>query len=751
MSVEILAPGGSKEAVYAAIYSGADAVYTGMSRFSARAYADNPSVEELCRILDFAHINGKKIYLTVNTLLTEEELETELYDMLRPLYEQGLDAVIVQDFGVLDFIGEYFPDMAVHASTQMTLLTGEGANLLKPFGVTRVVPARELSIRDISRMRETTDLELEVFVHGAMCYCYSGQCMMSQAIGGRSGNRGVCAQPCRLPFAVKKGKPEHLLSTKDMCTLPRVGELIEAGVDSFKIEGRMKSPAYTAYTAHVYRTFADMALAGRKPDDRELNWELERLADLYNRGGFSQGYLFEKNKKDIVYLKKNGHFGVEVGRVIKVNRKNLEIRLERAISYQDVLEIRNMEQESVYEYTVKNGASAGSVVCANYKKGSPVMAGQKVYRRKNAALLQEIETMAEEGKKCCRRECNGHFRASCGEPVRLELECGNCRCEVLGPVAEKAKGRPVLPSDVEKRLRKTGESRFEFGELDVRLEEGIFLPLGSLAAMRRQAFACLEESLLAEYRRTAGEKRAAVREKCLPAGNLPKAIVRVTDFRQISEVKLWKSENADEIGIWLPLDEFAPGDWERAARELAGRRHYISLPLVLRGDNRELFLERWERFGGCFEKSGCAGAVLNSLEGLPVLEKMGWRNREVLADTGLYCWNRRAAGWYERMGICGRVYAAYGRQAVMTTEGCVFLNRGGCRKGQDGHAALEIQTPKKDEFLVVNYCDYCYNVIYEKKPGRQKPQWENEIPGLKFTFEDADEVREVLKQWSFLL
>lgn len=322
--IEILAPGGSKEAIYAAIFSGADAVYTGTDRFSARAYAQNPTVGELCEIIDFAHIHEKRIYLTANTLLTEDELEGSFYACLSPLYEAGLDAVIVQDFGVMDFVRRHFPDLAIHASTQMTLLTAETANLLKPYGVTRVVPARELSIEEIARMREKTELELEVFVHGALCYCYSGQCQMSQVIGGRSGNRGMCAQPCRLPYVLEEfGHTDreqnnwkgYFLSPKDMCTLGQVGALIQAGVNSFKIEGRMKKPAYAAFTSYLYRLYADAYLAGRTMDDAEVSRDVKRLADIYNRGGFSRGYLFEPSKRNMIDIRRNGHFGVRVGEV----------------------------------------------------------------------------------------------------------------------------------------------------------------------------------------------------------------------------------------------------------------------------------------------------------------------------------------------------------------------------------------------------------------------------------------------------
>ena len=233
-NVEILAPAGSLDGLYASFQMGADAVYVGTSRFGARAFAKNPSVDELKEALVYAHMHDKKIYLTVNTLLSDRELENDLFPLIAPLYEAGLDACIVQDLGVLSFLHENFPQMDLHASTQMTILSGDEAELYKNYGVTRFVPARECTIEEIRAMRAQTDLEIEVFVHGALCYCYSGQCLMSEEIGDRSGNRGMCAQPCRLPFTSAYGNG-HLFSTKDMCTLMHIPELVDAGIDSFKI------------------------------------------------------------------------------------------------------------------------------------------------------------------------------------------------------------------------------------------------------------------------------------------------------------------------------------------------------------------------------------------------------------------------------------------------------------------------------------------------------------------------------------
>ncbi len=755
--VEILAPGGSREAIYAGIYGGADAVYTGTSRFSARAFAENPDVEELCRILDFAHLHGKKIYLTVNTLLTEEELEGSLYDMIRPLYEHGLDAVIVQDFGVMDFVREHFPDMDIHASTQMTLLTGESANLLKPFGVTRVVPARELTIQEIARMRQVTDLEIEVFVHGALCYCYSGQCLMSKVIGGRSGNRGMCAQPCRLPYKAEGKKAGYLLSPKDLCTLGEVGELIQAGVDSFKIEGRMKKPAYTAYTSYLYRTYADASLSGIPVDDRELKKDIRKLADIYNRGGFTRGYLFEPSKKNIIFRSKNSHYGVQAGTVLAVSKDTVEYRSEIPLHPQDVVEFRDEAGGSVYEYTLKEGVPRSGKVRARYKKGSPLRAGQKVYRTRNNELLKEINEGIEEGRKNTKVPVRGIFTAVCGEPVRLELIFGDLSCQMEGAVAERAKGKPIDSGDIEKRLRKTGESQFIFEDLTLSIEEQLFVPLGSIAALRRQAFEVLEQKILERSCRKAGQtpKQISESEKMKETrgeflGGEHFTLIQITDFRQMEGVKKASKVNATNTRLHFSLEEFSPEEWSRLAEEAGEFSYYISLPRVLREKNKSRFLALWSGYGSCFQEPGCVGAVLSSIEALSVVDQLWNQKREWIAGPELYLWNRRAGRVYHQLGLRGHSYMAYGRRAVMTTEGCVSLELGKCSGPEGRSRELEISTPKKDDFTVVNYCNYCYNVIYEKNPGWQEPEDLAGIPEIQFRSEDTEEVREVLEQWSFL-
>ena len=295
---ELLAPAGSLEILKGVIESGADAVYVGGSMFGARAYANNFTEEELLEAIDFAHLRGVKVYLTVNTLIKNSEF-SKLYDYLLLYYKRGLDAVIVQDIGVVKAIHEYFPSMEIHTSTQMTVTGADGVRFLSQFGVTRVVMAREVSLAEMKRIHEETGMELEAFVHGALCYSYSGQCLFSSILGGRSGNRGRCAQPCRLPYTVEGKKDEYILSLKDMCGIKALDKLHDAGVYSLKIEGRMKQLEYACGVVKYYRSYID----SKKPVS---DADYDRIKALGNRCGFTDRYYFDHNGSDMVtYVKPN--------------------------------------------------------------------------------------------------------------------------------------------------------------------------------------------------------------------------------------------------------------------------------------------------------------------------------------------------------------------------------------------------------------------------------------------------------------
>lgn len=298
--MELLAPAGSYESLVAAVNAGADAVYMGGPRFGARAYADNPDTDRFIDGITYAHRYGAKVYMTVNTLFKPDEI-SELAEYIRPYYCAGVDAVLVQDLGALKILRETYPKLEIHASTQMTVANVYSAKLLKELGLTRVVPARELSLAEIKKIRDEVGIEVETFIHGALCYCYSGQCLMSSLIGGRSGNRGRCAQPCRLEYSVKGyDEPFTLLSLKDLCSIDILPQLAAAGIDSLKIEGRMKSPRYTAGVTEVWRKYIDLLEREGAENYRVNPKDKKMLSDLFDRGGFTDGYYFEHNGQDMM-------------------------------------------------------------------------------------------------------------------------------------------------------------------------------------------------------------------------------------------------------------------------------------------------------------------------------------------------------------------------------------------------------------------------------------------------------------------
>lgn len=346
--LELLAPAGSVEGLIAAVNAGADAVYIGGDKYSARAFADNPNTSALLKGLDYAHLHDKKVYLTLNTLLKEPELN-DLYAFLKELYEGGLDGVIFQDFGVMKFIREQFPGLPLHASTQLNITDASGCRWLKEQGCSRVVLARELSLKEIASIHQACDVELEVFIHGALCYCHSGQCLFSSLLGGRSGNRGRCAQPCRLPYQLSvNGKKassasEYLLSPKDLCALDFIPQLAEAGVTSFKIEGRMKRPEYAAGVVEIYRKAIDSYLAGEyciAKEDREQLW------NLYSRGGNSSGYLQRHNGASMMTFSSPGYHTGEEALFQRIHKDYAEHTLKLPVDGDCRLQLK--EPSSLY-------------------------------------------------------------------------------------------------------------------------------------------------------------------------------------------------------------------------------------------------------------------------------------------------------------------------------------------------------------------------------------------------------------------
>ena len=513
--VEILAPAGSMECLKAAIAAGADAVYTGGALFGARAYAHNLTEEELLEAIDYVHLHGRRLYLTVNTLIKDREMEKQMYDYLLPYYRQGLDAVIVQDIGLFRFIRKHFPDLPIHASTQMTLTGVDGAKFLEKEGAQRIVTSRELSMAEVKKIADETELEIESFVHGALCYCYSGQCLFSSFIGGRSGNRGQCAQPCRLLYQTPEAKrPQYLLSLKDICTLELIPEMIESGIYSFKIEGRMKKPEYAAAVAFQYRKYADLYLkyyeecpAGEDPAAyamkkyRVCEEDRQMLLDLYNRGGFHTGYYHTQNGREMISLNRPNHAGVPAVKVLAKKGRNVTAKALTDLYPQDIIELPMRKgREKADNYTCKDAVRKGMNVQIPVFADTPFKRDEIWMRTRNSTL---IDTLREEfvNGKIKERIC-GTFRLYPQETATLTVKCRDAEITVAGEKAQEALSQPMSRERIEKQLRKTGNTEFEFSFLKVEIGEKVFLPMQSLNELRRGALETLEKVICENYRRS---------------------------------------------------------------------------------------------------------------------------------------------------------------------------------------------------------------------------------------------------------
>ncbi|HWR57102.1 MAG TPA: DUF3656 domain-containing protein [Negativicutes bacterium] len=518
---ELLAPAGSREALIAAVENGADAVYLGGKSFSARQHAANFSLEEMAEGIHFAHLRGVKVYITVNTLLDNSELK-ELPEYLCFLYEAGADAIIVQDLGVLKMARATVPGLAVHASTQMTVHNAEGVRFLEQQGVKRVVLAREMTGEEIRQITAAAKAEIEYFVHGALCICYSGQCLMSSMIGGRSGNRGRCAQPCRLPYTLvdRCGRPVtaddgsvggYILSPKDFNTIEILPQLIEAGVTSLKIEGRMKRPEYVATVVRNYREALDMYLAD-KSRYRVTSGQLKELAQIFNRD-FTTGYLpGGKPGLDLMSHRRPNNRGLRLGRVIRYSYETraVTIKLDEDLNIGDGLEIWVSVGGRVGTIVTKMETDEGRQV-TNASKGmevtipvpEAVKAGDRVFKTTDACLLAKAQATFTSPTPVRRIPLKMDVAVQSGKPMILQLtdQDGHTAKAETAFRAEKALKRPLTEESVAEQMRRLGNTVFSIRELNVSIDGEVMVPQSEMNAVRRAAVQQLEEIRLAPWKR----------------------------------------------------------------------------------------------------------------------------------------------------------------------------------------------------------------------------------------------------------
>lgn len=794
---EILAPAGSMEGLYAVVAAGCDAVYMGGSRFGARAYADNADGQQLLEAIDYCHLHHVRLYLTVNTLLKDGEIEEELYHFLKPAYEAGLDAVIVQDVGVLRQISRWFPELPIHASTQMALTMGRGVEGLKAYHVDRLVPARELAWEELQQLRRDTDMEIEVFVHGALCYCYSGRCLFSSMLGGRSGNRGRCAQPCRMPYrmAGKQGE-EYLLSPRELSLLPYLEELMQAGVDSLKIEGRMKRPEYGAFVTAIFRKYVDLCAALSSEeyaayiDGHRGEWQEDRrkLAELYNREGFTEGYLLGKAgsvahrhsgmQGEMLASMRPKHGGVRVGTVVSVDRHEVVYQAEREIKPQDVVEFRDGKLRSLYEYTLGKAVRKGERVRARYQKGVRILVGSGVYRTKDAGLLEEIREQYMKGDK--KLPIRGSFQARNGEKAKLTVWRDAIYVSCEGGVCQQAQKRAATEEEVRRCLCQTGGSSFFFEELAIQLEGEIFLPVGELKALRRQAVEELEAALVGQYRRSLPEEcRGNLSEESgesLPEQEKPGALsVSVLHFSQLEAVL---AADLPEVRvIYLQTECMEKEQLAEAFSKIkqSGREAWLVMPEVLRGDVWEHLERECDKKG--FFSVKWDGYLVKNRESLSFLENVVQSDRAAIRlDSSMYVMNGAAALFWKEQGIShwtlpleltgqelsglayrcrdmDRELIVYGRLPFMVSAQCLVANQEQCVFGRRGleNCTREFAGQKGRKLLAVNFCKYCYNMIYQKEPldirenVAEYPSLAGVAKRLCFTLETPEEAARILQ------
>lgn len=651
---ELLAPAGSLEILKGVIESGADAVYVGGSMFGARAYANNFTEEELLEAIDFAHLRGVKVYLTVNTLIKNSEF-SKLYDYLLPYYKRGLDAVIVQDLGVVKAIHEYFPSMEIHTSTQMTVTGADGVRFLSQFGVTRVVMAREVSLAEMKRIHEETGMELEAFVHGALCYSYSGQCLFSSILGGRSGNRGRCAQPCRLPYTVEGKKDEYILSLKDMCGIKALDKLHDAGVYSLKIEGRMKQLEYACGVVKYYRSYID----SKKPVS---DADYDRIKALGNRCGFTDRYYFDHNGSDMVtYVKPNF--------VSNAAEPSPE---KRKLSIEGELVLREGEPGSL---TVKRGD-------VTYKASiEPVSAALKAPLDKKAAIDRINKTGDTDFEF-------SHIKAQIGENVfvpngalnKLRRDAISGLCDKLLKKYYRNDARYAdmssmceLPEHVVK-----SDAAHEDGAVNAKDYTAICSCMTRAQLDTLISYDCFDVFYLDfdMYDRKTLIQQFADDVKCLTKRNKKVYLMLPTIFRaDSSDYFVSIAKELDKVSF----DGFVVKNYE----ELYLTENLFTGRKVILDHNMYTFNDVSK---SAFFEHGVSGDTV----------PLELNSREIMHRNNI-----------------GSQMIVYGYYPLMTTANCVHKNTKGCDKKQK---LIYLKDRYNKSFAVCNNCKECYNTIYNSLP-----------------------------------
>ena len=707
--VELLAPAGSIESLYAAINNGADAVYLGGSKFSARAYASNFDNETMKKAVDYCHSYGVKIYVTMNTLLKEKELN-EAIKYVGYLYEIGVDALIVQDLGLVNLIQEKYNDFEIHASTQVTIHNGEGAIYFKEKGFTRIVLSRELSLEEIKHISKDLNIETEMFIHGALCVCYSGQCLMSSMIGGRSGNRGRCAQPCRMEYTLKSNnmgeKKAYLLSPKDMCTIENIKDIIDSGAYSLKVEGRMKRPEYVAGVVENYRKAIDKEYYNKKFNVQEGK---KVLLQLFNREGFSTAYLRKNIGKDMMSYKFPKNTGVEIGKVLD----NGEVILKESLSLGDG--IRFKDKGFTLSKILKNKqevkkAEIGDRVTLfpkEYKKG------EILYRTSSKELFLSLEESIKPYMK--KISLRGEVDFKVNFKIKLKTSFMGKIYEVEGDIVEKASNKPLDKERIINALKKSGEYPYKLENIEFSAFEEGFIKIASLNNLRRELFDKILKDVTSKYRRKRDIKETLKKDINLKENKELSILYTCCTKEQLKALGELKVKN---IGVDLSLkskDRISLKDLE----EFKDLNLYILTPEIIK-EEFDLVVEEIEK------ASKYIKGVITSNAG--IINKFKDK-LYLIGDYKLNIFNSKALEFYredlnnvslslelnkkeiKEIGYKGAVLCGiYGKTELMVSEYCpIGSSFGGKCKDKDCNGAC-----MKDSFTLIDRMNEGFKVMTDK-------------------------------------
>jgi len=684
---ELLAPAGGPEALRAAVNNGADAVYLGVDRLNARRGAENFTLEGLPEVTRYAHLRGVRVYLTANVVVLSDEIPDAL-SMIDEAWSAGVDAVIVQDLGFMSLIRSELPHVRIHASTQIDAHNIPSVKVLADLGVERVTLARETSLGEISSIAAASAVEVESFVHGALCICYSGQCLMSSMIGGRSANRGQCAQPCRLAYELldEKGKVRatpgpHILSPKDLCGIDALPALVKSGVSALKIEGRMKSPEYVALVTGVYRAALDRAVAD--PEGFEVTAaERDILSEAFSRG-FTQAYLAEERGRDIMSYQRPNNRGVPVGRVARLEGSEPVLALDTALDSQDTIEFwttRGRFAQKVGAMRLKGQpvavGPAGQKVSIKAEKS--VSPGDRIFRVANARLDEAARRTFAESASDASRPIDVAVTVVVGEPLRIEVRLGDSSGSAEGPIVEAARTKPVTTDDIVEHVGRLGGTAFIPAAWDVTLSPGAGIGFSQLHRVRRDAIEALETAMLAPW---AGRERVEPTatlptRRRVPRAEVPELVIQTDDIAVARACLLAGAQRAI-MPVWALAEE--PDPPRGVVPEVPRVAHDREIDDLVKGAHR-------------FDRTVCGNlGVLPLLSAEEHVSEAHWGLNavnpwtvDVLVELGAeFVWLSPELSGRQIASIAATAgapvgMAIYGRQEAMVTEHCVLMSIGEC-------------------------------------------------------------------------